>query len=267
VTAAAATLFGRRVTVYDLSQALSNHTSDFQPNRHDITYVTAEETVRQTDRMHGIGTDYWPDGKGYCIERVQLSTHSGTHLDAPHHYGPTAAGERGRTVDQLPMRWCMGDGVRLDMRHKGAGESIWRADVIGELDRIGYTLKPYDIVLVWTGTSDHFDRPGYDALHPGLRRDATEYLVDRGVRLIGIDAWGIDRPFEVMIPEAKAGDRAQLWESHLLGREKEFAQIEMLCNLDQLPGPYGFTVLALPVKVSGASGAWSRVVALVPDGG
>jgi kynurenine formamidase len=99
-------------------------------------------------------------------------------------------------------------------------------------------------------------------MQPGLRRDATEFLVDRGVRLIGIDAWSLDRPFNVMIAEAKAGNRAQLWESHLLGREKEYSQIEKLCNLGLLPQPYGSTVLALPVKVERASAGWARVVAV-----
>lgn len=258
-------LFGRNVTIYDLSQTLSNETSAFQPNRHHIEYLTAEQTVAMTGRQSGIGPEYWPDGQGYCVERADLSTHSGTHLDAPHHYGPTQGNRQGRTVDEIPLRWCVGDGVLLDMRHKGKGESIWREDLIRGLDALSYELKPYDIPLIWTGTSAHFKAAGYDMMHPGLRRDATEYLVDRGARLIGIDAWSIDRPFDVMIAEAKAGDRAQLWESHLLGRKKEFAQIEMLCGLEQLPQRLGFTVLALPVKIEGGSGGWSRVVAVVAE--
>jgi kynurenine formamidase len=253
---------GIELMAYDLSQTLSNATSGFQPNGHHITYQTPEQTVAMTERLFGIGPEYWPGGLGYCVERVELSTHSGTHLDAPHHYGPTADGGKGRTVDELPLRWGVGDGVLLDMRYKGPAESIWKADLQAELERIGYQLKPGDIPLIWTGTSAHFDTAGYDRLHPGLRREATSYLLDCGVNLIGIDAWSIDRPFDVMIDEAKSGNPAQLWESHLLGREREFAQIEMLCNLDQLPRPSGFTVLALPVKVEGASGAWSRVVAL-----
>ncbi|HEY6748096.1 MAG TPA: cyclase family protein [Mycobacteriales bacterium] len=255
-------MFGRRFTVYDLSQRLSNSTSSFQPNSHHIDYMNADDTAALTGRLFGMGPEFWPDGKGYCVETVSLSTHSGTHLDAPYHYGPRPGGAPGRTIDAVPLRWCMGEGVLLDLRHKGAGEGIDRADVEAELRRIGRDLKPYDIVLVWTGTDRHFETAGYDDMHPGLRRDATEFLVDSGVRLIGIDAWGLDRPFEVMIEEAQAGDKAQLWESHLLGREKEYAQIEMLCNLDQLPRPYGFTVLALPVKLDSASAGWARVVAL-----
>jgi kynurenine formamidase len=254
---------GRRFTLYDLSERLSNETSTFQPNHHHIEYLDADQTVQMTGTHFGIGPEHWPDGKGYCIENVQLSSHSGTHLDAPAHYGPTPDGRPGRTIDEVPLRWCFGDGVRLDMRHKGSGDDINRDDVERGLDTIGYEIKPYDIVLVWTGVDQYYSRPGYDAMHPGLRKSATEYLVDRGVRLIGIDAWSLDRPFAKMIDEALAGDSAQLWESHLLGRLKEYAQIEKLCNLGELPADHGFTVLAFPVKLDRASGGWARVVAMV----
>lgn len=258
---------GQRVNVYDLSECLSNETGDFQPNKHSIEYIGADETAAMTGAVFGIGPELWPDEKGYCIENVSLSTHSGTHVDAPAHYGPPRGGAAGRTIDKVPLRWCFGDGVRLDMRHKARGEGIDRRDVENELRRIGYQIKPNDVVLVWTGTSRHYLTPGYDQMHPGLRRDATEYLVDAGVHMIGIDAWSLDRPFDVMIEEAKAGDHRQLWESHLLGREKEYSQIEKLCNLELLPAPCGFTVIALPVKIAGASGGWTRVVALVPEDG
>ena len=62
---------------------------------------------------------------------------------------------------------------------------------------------------------------------------ATEWLIDQGVKLIGIDAWGLDRPFDVTAQEAKEGT-TQFWEAHLVGRKKEYCQIEKLCNLDQI---------------------------------
>ena len=118
------------------------------------------------------------------------------------------------------------------------------------------------MALVMTGTD--LKQPGYENRHAGLRRDATEYLVDRGVRLIGIDAWGIDRAVDVMVEDARAG-RAQVWESHLLGREKPYLQIERLANLDRLPRPTGFTVYAFPFKLERASAAWTRAVAIFED--
>ena len=247
-------------TFYDLSDCLSNATSTFEFNKHEITYLTPEDTAAESAAW-GLGPDYWPDGVALAAEVVTLSTHSGTHVDAPWHYGPAANG-RSRTIDDVPLEWCFGEGVLLDFRGHDRVAGISAADVVAELERIDHTLRPLDIVLVMTGTD--LKQPGYEQRHPGLRADATEYLVDNGVRLVGIDAWGLDRPFDVMIEDARAG-RAQFWESHLVGRHKEYCQIERLSGLDRLPRPTGFLVSAFPVKLEGASAAWARVVAIVDE--
>jgi hypothetical protein len=67
----------------------------------------------------------------------------------------------------------------------------------------------------------------------------------------------------VMVEEARGGDIAQFWASHKLGADREYCQIEKLCNLDALPEPHGFQVIALPVSIARWSAAWARVVALV----
>jgi kynurenine formamidase len=167
------------------------------------------------------------------------------------------------TIDEVPLSWCFGPGVRLDMRERDRVEGIQAADVDRELERIGHELAPGEIVLVWTGTD--LRRPGYENAHAGLRREATELLVDRGVRLIGIDAWTVDRAVDVMLDEARAGTLEQAFESHMLGRVKPYLQIERLANLDVLPGPTGFTVIAFPFKLEGASAGWARVVAVAGE--
>ena len=83
--------------------------------------------------------------------------------------------------------------------------------------------------------------------------------------MIGIDAWGLDRPAARMAESYRAGDKDALWPSHLYGREKEYLQIEKMANLDKLPGPRGFTVCAFPVKFERASAGWTRAVAIVED--
>jgi kynurenine formamidase len=258
---------GRRVRVIDLSQRLRNATSAFEAMPHTIEYLDHRDTIPLVEEKFGLGAEHWRDGLAWAHERVTLTTHSGTHVDAPYHYHPTSGGHPARTIDEVPFRWLMGDGVVLDLRHCDRVQGIREQDVRAALERIGYRLKPYDIVLVRTDISRHYDEPGYELRHPGLRRDATAWLVAQGVRLIGIDAWGIDRAFDVMSAEARAGDDAQLWESHKFGADEEYCQIEKLCNLDALPMPHGFQVLALPIHLERASGAWARVVALVQDDG
>jgi cyclase len=84
------------------------------------------------------------------------------------------------------------------------------------------------------------------------------------VKVIGTDAWGLDRPFADM-REAFQRDRdaTKLWEAHRVGTEREYCQIEKLHNLGALPGATGFTVSCLPVKVAGASAGWCRAAAIV----
>lgn len=254
-----------QITLIDLSDCLSNRTSSFEPNYHAIDYLNHEQSLAVSEKLFGLHKEDWPQRHGWAAETVTLSTHSGTHVDAPYHYGPTSGGKPARTIDQVPLQWCIGNGFVVNMTHKQAGESITDEDIRIELERIGYNIQPFDIALIRTDTSKKFGQPGYDKMHAGLNRKATEYLVDHGVRLIGIDAWGLDRPFDVMTEEAKRGNKEQLWESHFFGKEKEYLQIERLANLDAIPAPFGFTVIAFPVKIEGASAGWSRVVALIGD--
>jgi kynurenine formamidase len=184
-------------------------------------------------------------------------------VDAPAHYGPAREG-RARTIDEVPLSWCFGPGVRLDVRALDRVAGVTAEDVEAELARIGHELAAGDIVLVWTGID--LRRAGYEHAHAGLRRDATAYLVERGVRMIGIDAWTVDRAVEVMVAEAREGTLEQVLESHMYGREREYLQIERLANLDQLPSPTGFTVFAFPFKLEAASASWTRVVAVGDEG-
>jgi kynurenine formamidase len=254
---------GRTYQVIDLSDRLDNSTSGFEPSPHRIDYLTPQACVKTAEEKRGIPAAVWPDGLGWASEIVTMPTHAGTHVDAPYHYGPRADGKPARTIDQLPLQWCMSDGVVLDFTDRPAGYGITAADIEAALARITYTIKPYDIVLIRTDVSRGFKQAGYHDRNPGMTRSSTEYLVDRGVRLIGIDAWGLDRPLAAMIEDFRRDPRNQFWEAHLLGREKEYSQIEKLTNLDRIPVPFGFSVIALPVKLADASAGWSRVVALV----
>jgi kynurenine formamidase len=255
---------GRRYEAFDLSQRFSNATSEIEPMPHTIEYAAHTEVAAATEEKFGIPAEAWPNGEVWAFERMTLTTHSGTHIDAPYHYAPkTSAGEPARTIENVPLQWVMSDGFLLEMIDIDRRAGITEADVRAELERIGYKPKENDVALVRTDTSKHYTEKGYDLLHPGLRRDATAWLVEHGVKLIGIDAWGIDRPMDIMAEEARAGDRAQLWESHKYGAEREYSQIEKLCNLDTIPRPFGFQVFAMPVLIEGASAGWARVVALI----
>jgi kynurenine formamidase len=204
-------------------------------------------------------------GQGWAVENLTLNSHCGTHIDAPYHYGATSEGKPARRIDEVPLEWCFGPGVVFDMRHRKPGEVIAIDDLERELDRIGYGLRPCDIVLLHTGASKRWGTAEYFR-QPGLDRESTLWLVEQGIRMIGIDAWTLDREFAAQIEDfRRTGDGRHIWPAHFAGIAKEYCQIEKLTNLDQLPHPHGFYVSCLPVKIKGGSAGWCRAVALVPS--
>ena len=150
------------------------------------------------------------------------------------------------------------------MRHKAPGEFITVDDLRTALDRIGYQLRPLDIVLLQTGADKRLGTPAYFG-QPGLGREGVLWLVERGVKVIGIDAYTLDRPYASMVADyRRTGDGRFIWPAHFAGIEREYCQIEKLANLDLIPRPHGFYVSCLPVKIKDASAGWCRAVALVP---
>lgn len=251
----------RRRQVIDLSLPLMNHS--FEPQSASIVYATHREIARRHSNAFGFALADFPDGVAGAMETVTVGTHVGTHMDAPWHYGPTCEGQRAKTIDEIPLEWCVGDGVVLDLTAKRAGEVISAAEVRGALKKIGYTLKPWDIVLVRTDAARHYEAPGFNERHPGVSREATFWLIDQGVKVMGIDAFSWDIPRSAMIAGYRKGDRGALWPAHFAGREREYLQVEKLANLDRIPVPFGFTVAVFPIKIERASGAWCRAVAIV----
>jgi kynurenine formamidase len=256
-----------RMRIIDLSVSLS-HQAASEPLPAQIRYVTHDqEGLAQMRHFFGVKPEdlVYSNGLGWAIEEIHAITHTGTHVDAPYHYGPTSEGKPARRIDEVPLEWCFAPGVVLDVRHKLAGEEITIDDLRQSLAGIGYTLRPLDIVLLQTGADKRIESTDYFA-QPGLGRDGTLWLVEQGVRVIGIDAYTIDRPFAAMVADFKrTGDGRYIWPAHFAGITREYCQIEKLANLDQIPRPHGFYVSCLPVKIEGASAGWCRAVALVPQ--
>ena len=98
-----------------------------------VDYIDhAMGTASMLEFFPGLKQDQLPGGVGWAVEFLTLCTHSGTHLDAPYHYHPTMdRGMRAATIDEIPLEWCMGNGVLLDFRHKADGERITAKDVQG----------------------------------------------------------------------------------------------------------------------------------------
>ncbi len=259
----------KRKRIIDLSIAIeSGIPSDPPMMIPKIDYLDHSQGAEQMKAFFpGVRTDQLPGGLGWAVEYVTLTTHSGTHLDAPYHYHPTMnKGLQALTIDEVPLEWCFGDGVVLDFRHKEDGDRITVKDLERELDRIQYQIKPLDIVLIQTGADAAWGSAEYLLKGAGMCRESTLYLTERGVRVVGIDAWSWDRPLPFQAQEFQQnGDPKVIWEAHFAGIEIGYCHMEKMSNLSAIGVSKGFTVCCFPVKIKGASAGWVRPVAIVQE--
>jgi kynurenine formamidase len=254
--------------IVDLSIPLTNDIiSDPPMMLPTIQYSGHAEGAKQiAATFPGLKPEDLPDGEGWAVERVTISTHNGTHMDAPWHFHSTTdGGVRAPTIDEAPLDLFLRPGVKLDFRDKPDGHVVSAAEVQAELDRIGYELKPLDIVLVNTAAGAAYGEDDYIHRGCGLGEEATLFLTERGVKVVGTDAWSWDAPFSHTAKRfAETGDPKIIWEGHKAGRIRSYYQMEKLHGLEALP-PFGFTVSCFPVKVARGSAGWTRAVALIED--
>jgi kynurenine formamidase len=228
----------------------------------EIAFHSHAEGARQIETLLHVPPRLLRDGEGWAVEEfTRLATHSVTHVDAPWHYNSVIQGQPAARIDELPLEWFFAPGVVLDMTAKADGERIEISDVEAALARTSHALRPLDIVLVRTGRDAHYGQPDYVFRGPAVSRGATRWLFDRGVRVMGIDAWGWDGPLDRQAREALAQQAPGIfWAAHQA--DLPYSQIERLVNLGALPSS-GFTVACFPLKIQGGSAGPARAVAIV----
>lgn len=249
----------------DLSIPICNDVvSDPPIMRPQINYITHDESWEQIAGFFpGLKKDDLPDGEGWAVEQLTLSTHNGTHMDAPWHYHSTTdCGRRAApAIDEAPLDLFFRPAVKLDFSDRPAGHVIMAEEMKAELERIDHILAPYDIVLIRSGAvygTENFVDQGC-----GMGAEATLFLTEQGVKVVGTDAWSWDAPFSHTARRwAQTHDPSIIWEGHKAGRIKPYYQIEKLTNLDKLPAK-GFHLICFPVKIARASAGWIRAVAML----
>jgi kynurenine formamidase len=244
----------------DLSAPIQNdHVELPEILRTEIAYETHDAGAAAIKALFGVGSELLRDGEGWAVETfTRFGTHNSTHVDAPWHYNSTIGGRRAQTIDELPLEWFFAPGVVVDASDREDGQALTADDLRARLPR---ALQPLDIVLVRTGRDAFYGQPDYMARGPGVTAEATRWLYDQGVRVMGIDAWGWDAPLQLEAQQALAsGERGVFWAAHQV--DLAYSQIERLVNLGALPRD-GFTVACFPLRVVGASAAPARVVAIV----
>jgi len=203
-----------------------------------------------------VGTDQFGihEITNHCM--VVTGDHIGTHIDSWGHVKPDAPRAEG-----IPIEYCYGNGVVLDLTHKAPGDEITVPDIEeAEAKLGGYRIKTRDIVLLRTDAAKKRTEKAYLTDHPGMTKESVHHILDRGVMVMGIDAIGFDPPVGKMF------ERKKFWEAHRVMLEREYYHLENLCNLHEIPAPgHSFIVSVLPVKWRGASAAPVRAVAIVSE--
>ncbi len=219
-----------------------------------IKYLLGQRILKKEDL---------PDEEFLSLEVVHSPVHVGTHLDYSYHYGSTSENRPSKAAEDIPLEYCYQDGVKLDFTHKKPNETIRAQDIEAALAKTNYKLKPLDIVFLYTGADKFYGSAKYFTDYPGVDTSAIDYLLDHGIKIFGVDAMGIDRPYRFMLKEfLENKDPKALYPAHFYGRKREFIHIERLANLEKLPD-FGFKVICFPVKIKQTWAAWSRVVALL----
>ena len=243
----------------DLSVALG-------PNPSEVVPIEVETLDHRAGGVHlaqlaGISPEELPGGLGWASEKLTALTHTGTHMDAPFHYGPVCQGRPSRTVDELPLEWFWGPGVCVDVRGGAEAEPVELAEVESFEKTRGLCIGPGTITIFFTGAQRHHGTAGYPDRGRSLSPRLVEELTRRGVRVLATDAWSIDPPFS-RLRAAGGAPPSKVWAGHFVGRRVEFCILERLCNLHLLPAA-GFRVACFPIKVVRGSAGWVRAVAFL----
>lgn len=230
-----------------------------------IEYYTPEgQGAAVMCQIFNCAHEHLPDAEGWGDEKLTITSHLGTHVDAPLHYGSTCEGRPARTISDIDLNELFCDGFVLDLRDRcKPGEGIAVDALERAVDALGVPLTPGCALLLRTGQERYglSDKEFFD--YPGMRRDGTLHLARLGAKVLGTDAIGWDRPFRVMRRAfEKTGDPAEIWDGHFAGREKEVFIVQQLSNLAALP-PSGFKVGFFPLRLARCSAAPARVVAFV----
>lgn len=242
----------------DLSVSLGPSASEHVPV--NIEYLSHAGGGAHLAELTGVRQQDLCGGLGWASERITAITHSGTHVDAPFHYAPECRGEQSRTIDVMPLEWFIGSALCIDVSR---GQDAVTPAEAAEFEKARGIQIAHEIVLFHTGAAVAYGTASYGDAGRPLAPQLVAMLCERGVRVIGTDAWSIDPPLAKMRANAVTEGGKGVWQAHYVGRHHEFCIVEKLTHLDRLP-PSGFIVVCFPVKVAKGSAGWTRAVAILP---
>jgi len=180
---------------------------------------------------------------GYNLELLFLSSHTGTHLDAPYHFL-----EKGAKIHEISLKKLVSSAVLIKSRKK-SNESVTKTD-IQKFEKKHGKIASFSSVIFYTGWQRNLQKKYYFTKNPGLSVSAAKYLASKKVSLVGIDSpsidLGTDSKFSV----------------HQIFAKKGMLIVENLANLEKIKSSK-FHLVVLPLKLKNATGSPVRAVAFV----
>lgn len=231
----------KKVKLIDLSQEIYQGMPVYPG--HLKTVIWFHQTHEEVRRAIGTGFSYATCG-------LLMSDHGPTHVDSISHIS-TKPGAK--SIDQLPLELFYTEAICLDVSHVPPRTYITKKDLEDALKKSGLEIKKGDTVLLYTGHyNKRYGTPEWLTHYPGLDREATLWLADKGVVNIGIDAPSIDNPADKTYP------------AHTVCGERDLLNIENMANLDKVVNKR-FKFIGFPLKIRGGTGSPIRAVAVLEE--
>ena len=180
---------------------------------------------------------------GYNLELLFLSSHTGTHMDAPHHFL-----EKGSKIHEISLEKLVSEAVLIKSKKNG-GEIITKTD-IQKFEKKHGKIEGFSSVIFQTGWQRNLQKKYYFTKNPGLSVSAAKYLASKKINLVGIDSPSID-----------VGTDSK-FSVHQIFAKKGMLIVENLANLDKIKSPK-FHLVVLPLKLKNATGSPVRAIAFV----
>lgn len=205
------------------------------------TWITHEETRKELNTG--------PDGHASTVKVIQMTDHTGTHVDAPLHFDPAPDA---LSIDQMPLDLFYGPAICLDLSHAPPKSFITAEDLQEACAVAEITIEPGLIVFIYTGHAKRtLGTPAYYSDFPGLTAEAVQWLGQQGVKNFGVESVNPGHPED------------QKFLVHVMCRKMNMIHMENIANLDRVVGRGEFTFIGFPLKIRGGSGSPIRAVALL----
>jgi kynurenine formamidase len=180
---------------------------------------------------------------GYNLELLFLSTHTGTHMDAPYHFL-----EKGAKIHEISLKKLVSEAILIKSKKK-SGESITKTD-IQKFEKKHGKIASFSSVIFYTGWQRNLQKKYYFTKNPGLSVSAAKYLASKKINLVGVDSPSIDL------------GKDSKFSVHQIFAKKGILIVENLANLEKIKSPK-FHLVVLPLKLKNATGSPVRAIAFV----